>query len=65
MLNAEYDHLRASGEAFTAALALAGVDVRQVTIRGLLHGFLNLPAEVEPVRWCLDLIAETVAQGGL
>ena len=44
VLNAEYDRLRASGEAFTAALALVGVDVRQVTIRGMLHGFLNLPA---------------------
>jgi len=65
VLNAEYDHLRASGEAFTAAAALAGVDVRQVTIRGLLHGFLNLPAEVAPVRRCLNLIAETVTQGGL
>jgi acetyl esterase len=65
VLNAEYDHLRASGEAFTAALAMAGVDVCQVTIRGMLHGFLNLPAEVQPVRHCLDLIAETVARGGL
>jgi acetyl esterase len=65
VLNAEYDHLRASGEAFAAAMALAGVDVRQVTIRGMLHGFLSLPAEVEPVRRCLDLIAETVTRGGL
>ena len=65
VLNAEYDRLRASGEAFTAALAVAGVDVLQVTIRGMLHGFLNLPAEVGPVRRCLDLIAETVARGGL
>lgn len=65
VLNAEYDHLRASGEAFTAAAALVGVDVRQVTIRGMLHGFLNLPAEVEPVRRCLDLIAETVGRGGV
>jgi len=63
VLNAEYDHLRASGEAFTAAAALAGVDIRQVMIRGMLHGFLNLPAEVEPVRRCLDLIAETVTRG--
>jgi acetyl esterase/lipase len=60
VLNAEYDDLRASGEAFTAALALAGVDVRQVTVRGLLHGFLNQPAELEPVGQCLDLIAATV-----
>lgn len=65
VLNAEYDHLRASGEAFTAAAAVAGVDVRQVMIRGMLHGFLNLPAEVAPVRRCLDLIAQTVIRGGL
>jgi hypothetical protein len=46
-------------------VALAGVDVRQVMIRGMLHGFLNLPSEVGPVRHCLDLIAETVIRGGL
>src|SRR3954452_14700613 len=61
VVNAEYDNLRASGEAFTAALALAGVDVRQVTVPGLLHGFLNQPAELEPVGRCLDLMAEVVA----
>lgn len=65
VLNAEYDNLRPSGEAFTAALALAGVDVLQVTVRGMLHGFLNLPSEVGPVRRCLDLISETVTRGGL
>ena len=65
VLNAEYDHLRTSGEAFTADAAVAGVDIRQVTIRGMLHGFLNLPAEVEPVRRCLDLIADTVREGQL
>ena len=65
VLNAEFDRLRASGEAFTAAAALAGVDIRQVTVRGMLHGFLNLPAEVTPVCQCLDLIAGTVAKGGL
>ena len=65
VLNAEYDNLRPSGEAFTAALALAGVDVLQFTVRGMLHGFLNLPAEVEPVRRCLDLIAGTITRGGL
>jgi acetyl esterase len=65
VLNAEYDYLRASGEAFTAAAALAGVDIRQVTVRGMLHGFLNLPAEVEPVRQCLEIISETVSRPGL
>lgn len=61
VINAEYDRLRASGEAFTAALALAGVDVRQVLVPGVLHAFLNAPAEIEPIDRCLDLIAETVA----
>ena len=60
VLNAEYDGLRSSAEAFTAALAVAGVDVRQVTVRGVLHGFLNQPAELEPVGQSLDLIAATV-----
>jgi acetyl esterase/lipase len=57
VLNAEYDDLRASGQAFAAALAAAGVDVRQVTASGMLHGFLNLPASVGPVAAALDLIA--------
>jgi acetyl esterase/lipase len=60
LLNAEYDHLRASGEAFAAALAMAGVDVRQALVPGVLHAFLNQPAELEPVGRALDLIAETV-----
>ena len=61
VINAEYDRLRASGEAFTAALAVAGVDVRQVLVPGVLHGFLNQPAELEPVGRCLELIADVVA----
>jgi acetyl esterase len=61
VINAEYDRLRASGEAFAAALALAGVDVRQVLVPGVLHAFLNQPAELEPVGRCLDLMAEVVS----
>jgi acetyl esterase/lipase len=57
VLNAEYDDLRASGQAFTSALAAAGVDVRQVMAAGLLHGFLNLPASIGPVGDAIDLIA--------
>jgi hypothetical protein len=41
--------------------SLAGVDVRQVQVRTMLHGFLNLPASIEPVGDALDLIAEAVA----
>jgi acetyl esterase len=60
VLNAEYDDLRASGQAFVSALAAAGVDVRQVTVTSMLHGFLNLPASVGPVGAALNLIAGTL-----
>ena len=61
VLNAEYDDLRASGEAFTAQLALAGVDVRQVLVPGMLHGFLNTRSDLEPVDRALTLMADVVA----
>jgi acetyl esterase len=57
----EGDDLRPSAEAFAAALAVAGVDVRQVVLRGALHGFLNHSAEIEPVARGLDLVAGVVA----
>jgi acetyl esterase/lipase len=60
-LTAEYDDLRVSAEHFTAALAVAGVDVRQVVLPGMLHGFLNLPATIEPVDRALALMSEVVA----
>jgi acetyl esterase len=60
VLNAEYDDLRPSGQAFAAALAAAGVDVRQVMVVSMLHGFLNLPASIRPVGEALDLIAATL-----
>jgi len=61
MMNAEYDDLRASGEAFSAALALAltSADVRQVQVKTMLHAFLNLPASLEPVSAALELIIRT------
>ncbi len=60
-LTAEYDDLRVSAEHFTAALAVAGVDVRQVVLPGMLHGFLNLHAGIEPVDRALALMSEVVA----
>ena len=60
VLNAEYDDLRASGQAFGSALAAAGVDVRQAMVSSMLHGFLNLPASIGPVGAALDLIAEAL-----
>jgi acetyl esterase/lipase len=61
LLNSEYDDLRASAEVFAGQLAVAGVDVRQVLVRGMLHGFLNLHAGIEPVDDALTLMAEVVA----
>ncbi|MFI9172440.1 alpha/beta hydrolase [Streptomyces lincolnensis] len=61
VLDAEYDDLRAGSEAFAAALVKSGVPVRQVTVPGVLHGFLNLPASLEPVDHALAVLAETVA----
>ena len=61
VINAEYDDLRSSGEAFAAALALAGVDVRQVMVPGMLHGFLNTRSDLEPVDRALTLMADVVA----
>jgi acetyl esterase/lipase len=61
LVNSEYDDLRASAEVFAGQLAVAGVDVRQVMARGMLHGFLNLHAGIEQVSEALDLMAEVVA----
>jgi acetyl esterase/lipase len=60
LLDAEYDDLRASSEAFAATLVEAGVPARHVTVPGVLHGFLNLPSSVEPVDHALAVLAETV-----
>ena len=60
LLNCEYDDLRASAETFAGQFATAGVDVRQVLARGMLHGFLNLHDGIEPVAEALALMAETV-----
>src|SRR4051812_47066525 len=55
LLDAEYDDLRASAEVFAGQLTAAGVDVRQVAVPGMLHGFLNLDAGIEPVDEALRL----------
>ncbi|TFC85375.1 alpha/beta hydrolase [Cryobacterium sp. TMT4-31] len=43
VLNSEHDSLRASGQAFAAELALAGVDVTVCQEPGTRHGHLNEP----------------------
>lgn len=60
LINAEYDVLRASGEAFAVALIESGVDVRVVTIRSMPHGFLGMPATLAPVDEALTLLAHAV-----
>lgn len=65
LVNAEYDDLRVSSEAFAAQLATAGVDVRQVMAPGMLHGFLNLTSALPPVDHALALMADVVAGAGV
>ncbi|POH69785.1 alpha/beta hydrolase [Cryobacterium zongtaii] len=43
VLNSEHDSLRASGQAFAAELALAGVDITVCQEPGTRHGHLNEP----------------------
>jgi acetyl esterase/lipase len=43
VINCEYDGLRASGEAFVAALEEAGGPVTQLLARDVLHGHINAP----------------------
>lgn len=56
VITSEADALRASGEAFAAALTGAGVPVELVTERGTRHGHLNRPEEVAAGR-SLDRMA--------
>ena len=65
VVNAECDDLRASGEAFAASAAKAGVDVRQVKAPGMLHSFLMLPDTIEPAARVRRLLAETVRTAGV
>jgi acetyl esterase/lipase len=59
IVNAEYDRLRASGEAFGAALGASGVDVQVVTETGTPHGHINDPSLPEAHR-SIDRIAEWI-----
>ena len=61
LVTAEYDDLRTTGEAFADLLRAAGGDVRLVQADGMLHGFLNLSASLQPVDAVLDLMSELVS----
>lgn len=62
VINCEYDGLRASGEAFSAALTAAGVPVAQLLAPDVLHGHLNSPwlpqaqqSYADMARWLTEL----------
>jgi acetyl esterase/lipase len=58
IVTADRDRLRASAEAFASELALAGVNVRLVRLRGALHGYLNEVGH-PAAEATLNLLAET------
>ncbi|MBA2955301.1 alpha/beta hydrolase fold domain-containing protein [Nocardioides sp. MAH-18] len=61
MVDAEGDDLRGSEEPFARQLTDAGVPLRRHVVPGVMHGFLNLPADIEPVGGAFQLIADAVA----
>ena len=61
LVTAEYDDLRTTGESFVDLLRAADVDVRHVQADGMLHGFLNLSATLDPVDAVLDQLSQTVS----
>ncbi|MEY4425430.1 MAG: hypothetical protein RJB56_1057 [Actinomycetota bacterium] len=55
IINSEYDSLRASGEQYFNQLVAAGVETKQLTAEGALHGHLNwLPADCKSMDWTLE-----------
>lgn len=60
IVTADRDRLRASGEAFAAELAVAGVDVSLSRQRGALHGYLNEIGDPAAER-TLALVAQALA----
>ncbi|HZU75077.1 MAG TPA: alpha/beta hydrolase fold domain-containing protein [Acidimicrobiales bacterium] len=50
IINADYDRLRASGEAYAAALRDSGVEVVEITEPGAVHGHLNEPRLAQAAR---------------
>lgn len=59
--NAEFDSLRASGEAFAAQLTAAGVEVELVTACGVPHGHLNDVGLPQAVQTCERLARRLTA----
>jgi acetyl esterase/lipase len=64
VLDADRDSLAASGEAFAAELAAAGVEVEHRIVPGTRHGFLNRP-ERPPFRLGIDAVTGWLAESEL
>lgn len=58
---AEHDPLRPDGQAYAAALADAGVEVRTTTYRGAPHGFITFPGFAPAALAALDELIGEVA----
>ena len=65
LVTAEYDDLRTTGESFVDLLRAADVDVRHVQADGMLHGFLNLSATLDPVDTVLEQLSQTVSSANI
>jgi acetyl esterase len=61
---AEFDVLRSDGEAYAARLTAAGVPTRLTRYAGMVHGFLQMPAQTPVARLALDEIVAIVGRGG-
>ncbi|HEY2656791.1 MAG TPA: alpha/beta hydrolase [Solirubrobacteraceae bacterium] len=61
ILTAEYDPLRAEGEAYGARLREAGVPATVHRYEGLIHGFIRMPAVLDRASGAIDEVADAIA----
>jgi acetyl esterase len=61
ILTAEYDPLRAEGEAYGARLREAGVPATVRRYEGLIHGFIRMPAVLDRASAAIDELADAIA----
>jgi acetyl esterase len=61
ILTAEYDPLRAEGEAYGARLREAGVPATVRRYEGLIHGFIRMPAVLDRASAAIDEVAVAIA----
>jgi acetyl esterase len=61
ILTAEYDPLRAEGEAYGARLRDAGVPATVHRYEGLIHGFIRMPGVLDRASRAIDEVADAIA----